>query len=534
MLQLRLNIWLGEFFDAIDAHVAAAVWRGVFIFFALAGGLMLIGAAQLFLKAALQIGWRTWMTEQLIDRWLVRGHGFNTQISGEVYDNPDYRIAEDVRMVAESAVDFVAGLINSALLLIIFMGTLWALSGVITIGWGSIGFSVPGYLVFAAIAYAATTTMLTHLLGSPLVKLSEERHAREGDFRFHLVRVRENAEGMTLLRGETIEREGLKGVFARLATAFRAQMRLETRLTLATTCFTVLNPVLPMLIAAPQFLAGEITLGDLMRISQAFVLVQLALGFFIDNYIRLSDWMAGVNRIVALNTAFAEHEAPRNVITRIERRQSTDAVIRLRNLTVASPDGDVMIDAADATIARGERVLLTGDVGIGKTTLFRAIAGLWPWGRGVIEVPSDERIMFVAHRAYVPAGSLRIAISYPGHAEQFEDAALRAALSRCGLGRFADKLDEEARWDQVFSEAEQQRLAFVRLVLHKPDWVVMDEATSELDEPAESDLMSLFANELKGTGLVTIAQRAGLRRFHDRVLMFIRTESGAHLVKSSP
>lgn len=529
LLQLRLNLWLGDFFDAIGAHAANTLWRGVFVFVLLALGLTVTGAALISLKAALQIGWRAWITDRLVDHWLEHGHDFMIRAKGEAYDNPDHRIAEDVRMVTEAAVDFAAGLINSALLLIIFIGALWALSGVVTIG----GFAVPGYLVIAAVGYAAVTTTLTHFLGRPLVRLSETRHAREGDFRFHLVRVRENTEGMALLRGEPIEREGLRNVFDRLVRAFRAQMGLTTRLTLATTGFTVLNPVLPLLIAAPQYLAGRITLGELMQISQAFVQVQLALGFFIDNYSRLSDWMAGINRIVELDAACTEHEVPGGSAEgRIERRTSADGILRLVDLGVASPGGPVMMDTVTAAIAPGERVLVTGDVGIGKTTLFRAVAGLWPWGRGAIEMPAGVQTIFVPHRPYVPSGSLRMAITYPRHVDEFDDAAVRAALARCGLEDYADKLDIEARWDQTLSESEQQRLAFVRLVLHRPEWVVMAEATSELDDAAEADLMSIFAGELKGVTLLTIAQRSSLGRFHDRTLILARAKGGAHPVRA--
>jgi vitamin B12/bleomycin/antimicrobial peptide transport system ATP-binding/permease protein len=532
LLQLRLNVWLGDFFNAIDSHARGAVISGVLIFVLLAVGLMSVGAILIWLKAAMQIGWRTWMTDHLVDRWLEHGHGFLIRLKGDEYDNPDHRIAEDVRMVAEAAVDFAAGLMNSCLLLVIFIGALWALSGTITIGWGKTGMPVPGYLVFAAIGYAAVSTTITHLLGHPLIKLSEARHAREGDFRFTLVRVRENAEGIALLHGQAVERSGLRRVFGRLVDAFRAQMRLESRLTLATTCFTVVNPVLPLLIASPQYLSGDITLGNLMQISQAFVQVQVALGFFVDNYARLSDWMAGINRIVRLDEACAEHDAATVQAGRIERRTTGDHVLRFVGLSVSSPEGEIVIDGATTVVAAGERVLISGNVGIGKTTLFRAIAGLWPWGKGAIELPEHGQTMFMPHRPYVPSGTLRTALTYPGRSDDFADATVVAALERCGLERLKGKLDVEARWDQMLSEAEQQRLAFARLVLHRPAWVVMDEATSELDEAAEAELMGLFGSELAGTTLVTLAQRSSLRRFHDRMLALTQVSGTTHLVKA--
>jgi len=534
LLQLGVNTWFGGFFNAIDAHESHSVLQYVFIFIVLAAGLMVVAAVQIRIKASLQIGWREWITDRLINHWLEHGHNFMLSFRADEYDNPDHRIGEDVRMVTEAAVDFAAGLINSALLLLIFIGALWSLSGIIHVPLGPVSLAMPGYLVAAAIAYAAISTVMTHWLGKPLVRLSEERHAREGDFRFSLVRVRENAEGAALLRGETVERAGLRRVFDRLIGAFQAQMNLETKLTFATTCFTVANPVVPLLIASPQFLAGNISLGELMQISQAFVQVQVALGFFVDNYMRLSDWMAGINRIVRLDLACAAHDlAKDDGSNRIEICEGPDDVLRLVDLTVASADGDVMIDGATVAIAAGEKVLVQGDVGVGKTTLFRALAGLWPWGSGRIETPPYRQMMFVSHRPYVPSGNLKAAMAYPKAAEEIADSAAREALARCGLGRFADKLTTEARWDQVLSEAEQQRLAFARLLLHRPRWVVMDEATSELDPASEADLMSIFRAELAGTTVITIAQRQSLKSLHDRTLTLVLTADGSRLVRAA-
>jgi len=533
LLQLGVNTWFGGFFNAIDAHDSRSVLHYVFVFIALAAGLMVVAATQIRIKASLQIGWRQWITDRLVNHWLEHGHNFMLSFRADEYDNPDHRIGEDVRMVTEAAVDFAAGLINSALLLLIFIGALWSLSGLVHLPLGPVSIPIPGYLVAAAILYAAISTILTHWLGKPLVRLSEERHAREGDFRFSLVRVRENAEGAALLRGETVERAGLQRVFDHLIRAFQAQMNLETKLTLATTCFTVANPVVPLLIAAPQFLAGNISLGELMQISQAFVQVQLALGFFVDNYMRLSDWMAGINRIVRLDLACAAHDIDKDDgSSRIEIKEGPDDVLRLVDLTLASADGDVMIDGATVAIVAGEKVLVQGDVGVGKTTLFRALAGLWPWGSGRIETPPYRQMMFVSHRPYVPTGSLKAALAYPKAADDIADSAAREALARCGLGRFADKLGTDARWDQVLAEAEQQRLAFARLLLHRPRWVVMDEATSELDPAAEADLMAIFRAELAGTTVITIAQRESLKSFHDRTLTLVLTAYGAHLVKA--
>jgi putative ATP-binding cassette transporter len=303
-----------------------------------------------------------------------------------------------------------------------------------------------------------------------------------------------------------------------------------------TTGFTVLTPVVPLVIAAPHYVAGELSLGALIQASQAFVQVQLALGFVIDNYARLSDWMAAINRIVQLKTAIDDIE--RDLVEPGERhiasRPSPEGALRFVDLNVDGSDGTVVIDNASEAIKPGERVLVIGESGVGKTTLLRAIAGLWPWGSGTIELPPEERMMFMLHRPYMPPGTLRAALAYPEPPERFGEAELRAALTRCGLERFIDRLDDEARWDEAMAEGEQQRLAFARLLVHRPGWVLMDEATSELDETAEADMMSLFKNELAGTTLVSTGQRASLATYHDRTLTLARSPDGAHLLRGPP
>lgn len=533
LLQLRMNLWLGNFFNSVEAHAVASIRHDIFVFLALAAGMMVTAAALIYLKAALQVGWRAWITSHLIGHWLEHGHSFLLRYKGEEYDNPDYRIGEDVRMVTEAAVDFFGGLINSTLLLVIFVGTLWVLSGTVVVPVGGTALAIPGYLVVAAFVYAALSTTLTHLLGYPLVKLSEQQHAREGDFRFNLVRIRENAEGAALLHGEAVERATLRRVFGAVVNAFMAAMRRVTRLTLATTGFSVMTPVLPLLIAVPQYLASQISLGELMQISQAFVQVQVALGFFVDNYARLADWLAGINRVVRLDAACRElDERPHGGSPRIGRRRSRDGVLRLSDVGVATPDGDVIIEGATAAIQPGESVLVTGDVGIGKTTLFRALAGLWPWGSGTIEVPDERAMMFMPHRPYLPSGTLRTALAYPHAADEFEDKAVREAMARCGFDGLTEKLDVEARWDQLLSEAEQQRLAFVRLLLQRPAWVIMDEALSELDEQSVAALMSAFRCELAGAAVLRMATHSTLPALHDRVLVLTRSHGPAHLVKA--
>jgi putative ATP-binding cassette transporter len=535
LLQLRVNLWLGDFFNALDSRVGSALIRDAAIFVLVALGLMLAAAAQIYFKMALQIGWRRWITRRLARPWLDHGHNYLLRFRGAEYDNPDYRIGEDVRLVTEGAVDFAVGLFNSFLLLAIFLGVLWELSGTPRVAIGGLEMHAPGYLVAAAVVYAGISTTLTHLLGRPFVQVSDELHAREGNFRYHLLRARENAESIALMRGEADERSNLDRVFARLATTWRSLMGLQARLTWLTTGFTVATPIVPLAIAAPQYFAGEISLGGLMQASQAFVQVQIALGFFIDHYARLSDWLAGIDRIVRLDDALLQIKRHGTAATgrRVVIKPSPDGTLRLIQLEVDNPQSVVVINDATTTIRPGEHVLVIGPAGIGKTLLLRAIAGLWPWGAGTIMVPERWRVMFLPHRPYMPIGSLRSVLAYPEPAGRFADGAVIAALGRCGLRRYCGRIDEDAQWHEIISGGEQQRLGFARLLLHRPDWVLMDGATSELDEAAELDMMSLFNRELAGTSLLSTGARPDMGSFYDRVLTLSQSPQGARLSEAS-
>jgi putative ATP-binding cassette transporter len=312
-------------------------------------------------------------------------------------------------------------------------------------------------------------------------------------------------------------------------------MGLQARLTWLTTGFTVATPIVPLAIAAPQYFAGEISLGGLMQASQAFVQVQIALGFFIDHYARLSDWLAGIDRIVRLDDALLQIKRHGTAATgrRVVIKPSPDGTLRLIQLEVDNPQSVVVINDATTTIRPGEHVLVIGPAGIGKTLLLRAIAGLWPWGAGTIMVPERWRVMFLPHRPYMPIGSLRSVLAYPEPAGRFADGAVIAALERCGLRRYCGRIDEDAQWHEIISGGEQQRLGFARLLLHRPDWVLMDGATSELDEAAELDMMSLFNRELAGTSLLSTGARPDMGSFYDRVLTLSQSPQGARLSEAS-
>ena len=531
-LQLRLNISSNDFFNAVDQRDGAAVARNVGVFVLLGAGLMAAAAYQIDLKMAVQGGWRRALTHHLVNRWLDRGTHYLLRHLGPTYDNPDQRIADDVFLVTQGAVDFAVGILVSVLLLFGFFGVLWSLSGTLHVAIGSAGVDIPGYLVIAAVVYAVVGTAFAHFFGRPLTGINEERHAREGDYRATLLRVRDNAESIAFLRGEAVERSALDNALDRVLVVWDALKRRTRRLTWATSAYTIAAPVFPLLIAAPQYLADELSLGGLMQASWAFVQIQAALGWFVDNYARLSDWRAGVNRILVLDEATGvlaaapeEREEPL-----IRYAENAEGVLRLVDLQVATPDGTVVIENATATIRAGERVLIVGESGVGKSTLIRAIGGLWPWGAGTIELPRGAAMMFVPQRSYLPVGSLCDAVAYPRRAEEVDRAVLVAALTRCGLDALVPRLDETANWDESLSESERTRIGFARLLVHRPSWIFLDEISSHLDDEEVAAMMTLLRADMPEAAVVSVEHRPGLAAFHDRTLTLMRLANGVQLV----
>ena len=530
-LQIRLNIWSNDFFNAVDARDGHGVLAQILIVAGLAVGLMAAAAYQIDLKMAVQGGWRRALTHRLIDRWLGRGTHYQLHFLGKTYDNPDQRIAEDTFMVTQAAVDFAVGILSSVLLLGGFFAVLWTLSGTLSLAFIGIEGGIPGYLVLAALLYAIIGTGFVHLLGKPLLQINEKRRKREGDFRAALQRIRENSEGIAFLRGEDTERAGLHHAFDRILSIWRKLRRGTRRVTWATSAYAIVAPIFPLLVAAPQYLAGEMTLGGLMQASLAFVQVQTALGWFVDNYARLADWRSAANRILALDAAgkVMAEESDDEQETRIKLRSGTDEVLRLIDLQVATQDGTVVIGSATIEVRPGENVLIVGESGVGKSSLIRAIAGLWTWGSGTIEWPAGASTMFVPQRDYVPVGSLRAMLTYPAHPATIADDVLAAALKRCELEYLVPRLDDVERWKDTLSNSERERLGFARVLIHRPQWVFLDEAMGHLDDRELASMMRIFREELAHATVVTIEHRAGLDQYHDRTLTLVRADEGARL-----
>jgi vitamin B12/bleomycin/antimicrobial peptide transport system ATP-binding/permease protein len=531
-IQVRFNIWNRDFFNALEQRDRPAFFGQMGLFVGLTLASMATAVFQLYVRQLLQLHWREWLVFRLQHRWLEGGRHYQLGFLDGAADNPDQRISENTRWATAMAVELAIGLITSALMLISFVGILWTLSGPLHVALGATEFDIPGYMVFAALLYAGIGSFLTWRIGRPMVEANVRRNEAESDHRFALVRIRESGEGVALIRGEADEERGLRQAFHHVADVMRDLMLSERRLMWLTSAYGMLLTVFPVLVASPRYFSGAITLGVLMQISSAFGQVTTSLNWFVDNFPRIADWRSHVERVAELeDTLEADLLVEAGDGIRIAEGPEPDGreVLAFRDLQIAQSDGSTLIAEANAEIAAGERVLIVGESGTGKSTLFRAIAGLWPWGGGEIRIPPREAMAFMPQRPYLPLGTLAGALAYPEPADRFPAEAQAAALARCGLEHLVPRLAENERWDRILSLGEQQRLAFARLLLHRPRWVFLDEATAALDEANQDTMMRLFREELEGTALVSIGHRPGLDVYHDRTLSLVRGTEGAKL-----
>ena len=534
-VQYGINLWNRKIFDAIEKRDSATVLWLSAAFFPLAFTSVALGVAQVFARMGIQRRWRAWLTDNVVSRWLNHGRYYQLNLVAGDHKNPEYRIAEDLRIATDAPVDFIAGVTSALLSAATFIVVLWTIGGALSVSLAGTTLTIPGFLVVAAVAYAALASTAMAVIGRRFVAISENRNQAEAEFRYVLTRVRENGESIALLGGETEERDGidksLRGVLRQWARLCGQHMRT----TIVSQGSNIIAPVLPVLLCAPKFLDGSMTLGQVMQAASAFTIVQSAFGWLVDNYPRLADWNACARRISSLMMSIdsLERAESGDDIGRIVRGETKDkSMLSLSELTVTLGDGTAVVDQAEVLVEPGERLLVAGDSGSGKSTLVRAISGLWPWGSGRIDIHPDRRLFMLPQRPYVPAGTLRRATAYPGAADDWTTEQIEEALDKVGLTHLKDKIeDEEAPWDQTLSGGEKQRLAFARLFLHNPDIVVLDEATSALDAKSQDKMMELLIKELPSATLVSVAHRAELEDFHSRKIVLARRKGGAKLVR---
>lgn len=531
--QYGINVWNRSIFDAIEKRDSAAVFHLTAVFFPLAIGSVALGVAQVFVRMSIQRRWRTWLTMSVISRWLANGRYYQLNLVGGDHKNPEYRIAEDLRIATDSPVDFIAGVTSALLSASTFIVVLWTIGGALTIPFGDTTLTIPGFLVIAAVLYAAIASGSILAIGRRFVQISEDKNQAEAEFRYTLTRVRENGESIALLGGEKEERDGIDRTFAVVLRQWARLAGQHMRTTLVSQGSSLIAPVVPLLLCAPKFLDGSMTLGQVMQAASAFAIVQAAFGWLVDNYPRLADWNACARRIASLMMSLdgLKRAEQAGGLGRIERGETDDeAVLTLRDLKVSLDDGTAVVDETEVVVTPGERLLVAGESGSGKSTLVRAIAGLWPWGSGSINFHPDRPLFMLPQRPYVPGGTLRRAVAYPGAADDWNIDQIEQVLRKVGLDHLKEKIEDDAPWDQTLSGGEKQRLAFARLLLHNPDIVVLDEATSALDDKRQDKMMDIVMKELPKATIVSVAHRAELEAFHSRKITLERTKNGARLV----
>jgi vitamin B12/bleomycin/antimicrobial peptide transport system ATP-binding/permease protein len=522
-INVLLNYWNARFFNAIQEKSWDSFVAELLFFCVLAAAYIAFAVYQLYLNQWLQIRWRRWMTTDYLARWLQGANHYRMQLLGDAADNPDQRIAEDIQMFVERTLTIGIGLLGAAVSLASFFTILWALSADAPLTLFGVEWRIPGYLVWAAVIYAALGTVLTHLIGRALIALNFNQQRFEADFRFNLVRVRENSEQIALLNGETAERDRLMDRFGTIMTNWLAIMARTKQLTFFTAGYTQVSIVFPYIVVSPAYFAGHIQLGALTQTASAFNSVQTSLSFFINVYRQLAEWRAVMDRLAGFEAAVATGWWAAQTPPVVSVAPASDGkAVEVDDLEVNLPAGAPLVKARAIAFPAADRVLVTGPTGSGKSTLFRAIAGIWPFGAGTVSVPAGARVVMLPQRPYFPVGSLEAAVSYPAVPGTFEGARLAEVLVAVGLPALALRLNEHAHWNRMLSLGEQQRLAIARAILLEPDYLFLDEATASLDEASEADLYRLLRERLPRMAIVSIGHRSTLHAFHRRRLVLER------------
>ncbi len=531
--QIELNNWNKPFYDALSLKDFAGFLYQLLIFAKLAGALLALNVAQAWLREMTKLKLREGLTHDLFDQWLVPKRAFRLSTAGEIGENPDQRIHEDARHLVELSTDLGIGLFQATLLLASFITVLWAVSKAITFTIVGVSFDFPGYMVWFALVYAGIASFASWRVGRPLIPLNTHRYAREAELRYSLVRVNERTEAIALYGGETDEKQYLNREFDRVLSVMRRLVGGITRLTWVTAGYGWFAIVAPFIVAAPGYFTGAMSLGDLMVAVGAFNQVQQALRWYVDNFSLIADWRATLLRVASFRLALVEIDRLGDERGRIAIVPTEDEQLVFDHLGIALPVGCSRLAEAHAVIKPGERVLIVGRLGDGKTSLFSAIAGLWPWGSGRIVLPPAQTMMFISQQDYIPPGSLRGALAYPAQPSQFTNEEYLSALGRMELAHQASRLDQVARWERELSREDQQRLAFARLLLHKPRWIVLNEALDHLDDDARRLVLDVFGRELNAAAIINIGQADTLGGFFKRILHLVQDTEGQRLVFSS-
>jgi putative ATP-binding cassette transporter len=518
-LTVALAEWNRRFYDALQGKDAASFLTLIGVFSGLAAVYITVLVFALYFGQMLQIRWRRWLTDHYTHAWLTGRAYYLLQLAPSHAENPEQRIQDDINLVASLTLDLLTGLMNAVVTLASFLLMLWTLSGTLEFSLAGIALAIPGYMVWAAVVYAAFGSVATHAVGRPLIDINFTLERANADFRFRMIRIRENAESIALYGGEADEAAQLQASFGQIWQTWWRLMKAQRRLTFFTAGYAQAATIFPILVAAPRFFSGAITLGGLTQTAFAFGQVQASLSWFVDAYPKIAQWTASVNRLLGFVEELVRAARLPTALGAIRVAPAADSSLVVEGLDLRLPDGRSLLDGASVRIEAGERVVVQGPSGSGKSTLFRALAGIWPFGSGTVARPRDQRILFLPQRPYLPIGTLRQVLGYPERAPAHPDAALRQALEDARLPHLIPRLTEEANWALTLSGGEQQRIGFARALLYRPAWLFLDEATSALDEATERALYALVQERLPGTTIISVAHRPGVAAFHRRRLV---------------
>ena len=535
--QVRLNRWNQPFYDALSRRNMREFSLQLIVFAVIAGALLLLNVVQRWLGEMLKVKLREGLVHDLVEGWMRPRRAFQLESAGPIGVNPDQRMHEDARHLTELSSDLAIGLMQASALLVSFVGVLWSISSGFSLKIGGATWALPGYMVWAAILYALSASLLTYWTGRRLIPDNAARYAREADLRYTLVRVNEHIDAITLAGGEADEARRIELDLAAVLTAMRRLVTGLTRLTWVTAGYGWVTMVAPILVAAPLYFGGDLSFGGLMMAAAAFTQLQSSLRWFVDNFSTIADWRATLLRVAMFRRAVAGTEVLHRTESRIELLDGgaeagggTESLV-IDHLEIASPSGCTRIQGGRVEIKPGERLLLIGESGVGKTLLFRALAGLWPWGAGRIIHPRGQDLHCIPRTPYLPPGTLKEALAYPSAVDQFKDEQCAQALSKVGLNRLAQELQSSRRWDRELNEDEQQAVVFARLLLHAPPWVLIDEALDSVDVATRERVGKMFMEELAHSGVIYIGRADPREGFFTRALHVVNDPTVRRLTR---
>ncbi len=531
-ITVLFNEWNARFYNALQDRDWNTFVYQLGYFCVLAAAFILLAVYQLYLNQWLQIRWRRWLTQVYLRDWLTDSTHYRMQLQGDAADNPDQRIADDLAQFIQLTLTIGLQVLNSTVTLASFSVILWGLSTSAPFHLFGVTLSIPGYLFWAALIYAVFGTALTNWIGRPLVSLNFQQQRYEADFRFNLVRVRENSEQIALLHGDAAERERLLTRFGNVVGNWYALMTRQKKLTFFTASYTQAAVVFPFIMVSPAYFANLMQLGGLMQTANAFSQVQSSLSVFVTLYRSLAEWRAVIQRLAGFEQSVASARELSHTPPIIEVARGDNEIIAFTDLAVRLPNGVPLVNTGDLRIGLGEHVLVSGPSGTGKSTLFRALAGVWPFGEGRVELPKDARVMILPQRPYFPIAPLAAAVAYPAASGEYSPEQVAELIAAVGLPALAERIDDEAHWNRMLSLGEQQRLGIARALLHAPDYLFLDEATASLDEAAEASLYRLLRHRLPAATVVSIGHRSTLAAFHDRRLA-LTPEGEGHVLSEA-